>query len=195
MSTVGFTRMCEGTREDYEILEREEQPFFATLPDRLLTVMGMLEGTGGYQVTRLEHCLQTASRAERDGADEEMIVAALLHDIGDVLAPHNHAEVAAAVLRPYVREEVHWIVRHHYAFQLYHYGHHYGKDRNIRERYRDSPHYAACLAFCDGWDQVSFDPAYPSFGLAHFEPMLRRIFARQHFDPAVMQTGGTVQNF
>src|SRR5262249_12613038 len=122
MSTVSFTRMMDGTREDYELLEREEQPFFDTLPDRLLAVLGMLEGTGGYQVTRLEHCLQTASRAERDGADEEMVVAALLHDIGDVLAPHNHAEVAASVLRPYVREEVHWIVRHHYAFQLYYYG-------------------------------------------------------------------------
>ena len=195
-ATVGFTRMIDGTREDYELLEREEQPFFEALPDRILTVFELLgEATGGYKVSRMEHCLQTASRAERGGADEEIIVAALLHDIGDVVSPHNHAEVAATIVRPYVREEVHWIVRHHYAFQLYNYGHYYGKDRNLRDRYRSSPYYEACRTFCDEWDQVSFDPDYGSYPLAHFVPMVRRLFQRNPFDPAVIKASGLIEDY
>lgn len=180
METVSFTRMADGTREDYELLEREERPYLEALPERVLAVFEMLgHATGGYQVSRLEHCLQTATRAERDGADEELIAAALLHDIGDVLSPYNHSEVAAAVLKPYVRDEVHWIVQHHGVFQLYHYGHHYGLDRNVRDRYRGHKHYDACLAFCERWDQVAFDPDYRSLPLAHFEPLVRRLLGRK----------------
>ena len=186
MKTVSFTRMIDGTRDDYELLEREGSAYFGAVPERIL---GVLETMGqafvGYQVSSLEHLLQTATRAERDDADEEMIVGALLHDFGDVFAPHNHPEFAAAMLRPYVREEVYWIVRHHGIFQFFYYGHHRDIDPNMREQYRDNPHYEACVAFCERWDQTSFDPGYESYSLDHFAPMVRRIFARDPRDPAV----------
>jgi predicted HD phosphohydrolase len=179
MDTVSFTRMADGTREDYELLERRGRPYVAGLPDRLLDLLrSMAHAFEGYKISSLDHVLQTATRAERDGADEEMVVAALLHDIGDVLAPRNHAEFAAAVLRPYVRTEVHWIVDHHHAFQLHYYGHHVGVDRNLRDRYRSSPYFDACVRFCERWDQTSFDPAYENYPLAHFEPALRRVLGR-----------------
>ncbi len=182
MALVSFTRMSDGTREDYELLEREGRSYAAGLPARLLAVLEtMRDAFPGYQITSLDHLLQSATRAERDGADEETIVATLLHDIGDVYAPDNHSEFAAAALRPYVSERTYWVVRHHGIFQLYHYGHHKGLDRNLRDRYRDSPHYEACVAFCERWDQVSFDPAYDSHPLSHFAPMVMKIFARKPF--------------
>jgi predicted HD phosphohydrolase len=181
---VSFTRMSEGTEADYDLLEQAGKPYFAGVADRLLGVLeSMREVFVGYQVSSLEHLLQTATRAERDGADEEMVVAALMHDIGDVFAPDNHSQFAASLLRPYVREEVHWIVRHHGIFQLYYSGAHQGQDPNLRERYRDSPHYDACAAFCERWDQTSFDPAYRSEELDHFAPMVRHVFARRLSHP------------
>jgi predicted HD phosphohydrolase len=179
MDTVSFTRMADGTREEYELLERRGRPYVAGLPDRLLDLLrSMAHAFEGYKISSLDHVLQTATRAEHDGADEQMVVAALLHDIGDVLAPRNHAEFAAAVLRPYVRPEVHWIVHHHHAFQLHYYGHHVGVDRDLRDRYRSSPYFDACVRFCERWDQTSFDPAYENYPLAHFEPALRRVLGR-----------------
>jgi predicted HD phosphohydrolase len=181
---VAFTRMEEGTREDYALLEKYEREHVRGLPDQLLGALTALGGgLPGYQVTRLEHSLQTATRALRDGADEELIVAALIHDVGDELAPYNHSEVAAAILRPYVRPEVTWIVEQHGLFQTYYYAHHSGRDRNLRDRYRDHRWYQACKDFCAKWDQASFDPAYSSEPLATFEPMLRRIFTRPAHDP------------
>lgn len=188
MKTVSFTRMIDSTRDDYELLEREGMAYFAGVPERILGVLEtMSQAFVGYQVSSLEHLLQTATRAERDDADEEMIVGALLHDFGDVFAPHNHPEFAAAMLRPYVREEVHWIVHHHGIFQFYYYGHHRDIDPNMREQYRHNPYYEACVAFCERWDQMSFDPRYESYSLEHFAPMVRRIFARKPFDPAVIR--------
>jgi predicted HD phosphohydrolase len=122
-----------------------------------------------------------ATRAEAAGADEELVLGALLHDIGDDLAPYNHAEVAAGILRPYVRPEVTWIVEQHGLFQTYYYVHHLGGDRFMRERLKDSPWYGACVAFCE-WDQASFDPDYPTRPLEHFEPLLRRILSREAHD-------------
>jgi predicted HD phosphohydrolase len=183
-TVVAFRRMEDGTREDYELLERFEHEHVQGLADRLLGALrGLGEGLPGYQVTRLEHSLQTASRALRDGADEELIVAALIHDVGDELAPYNHAEVAAGIIRPYVRPEVTWIVAQHGLFQTYYYAHHAGRDRNLRDRFRDHPWYQSCKDFCAKWDQSSFDPDYPSEPLATFEPMLRRIFTRPAHDP------------
>jgi predicted HD phosphohydrolase len=183
METVSFTRMIDGTREDFELLKRKGRPYLAALPDRLLGVLrSMAHAFEGYKISSLDHVLQTATRAERDGADDEMIVAALLHDIGDVFAPRNHAAFAATILRPYVRDEVHWIIQHHHAFQLHYYGQHVGLDPNMRERYRGSPHFEACERFCERWDQTSFDPAYESYPLEHFEPILRRVVARNTVD-------------
>lgn len=181
-AVVAFTAMAEGSREDYELLGRLEEEFAAGTADRVLEQLRRLAGSlGGYRVDRLEHSLQSATRAYRDGADEEMVVAALLHDAGDMLAPHNHSELAAAILRPYVAERTYWIVRHHGLFQSYYYAHHLGGDRHARDQYRDHPWYQAAVDFCHRWDQPSFDPAYPSLPLEFFEPMVRRIFTRPPF--------------
>ena len=133
----------------------------------------------------MEHSLQCATRAHRDGADEEMVVAALLHDIGDLLSPFNHSELAAAVLRPYVAERTYWIVRHHGLFQSYYYAHHTGGDRHARDAYRDHPWYQDTVEFCHRWDQSSFDPTYELLPLEFFEPMVRRIFGRAPFSESV----------
>ena len=184
-AVVSFTSMAEGTRADYELLERLETQFAAQTADRILEHLRALAGSlAGYRVDRLEHSLQTATRAHRDGADEEMVAAALLHDIGDLLSPHNHSELAAAVLRPYVSERTYWVVRQHGLFQSYYYAHHFGGDRHARDRYRDHPWYQAAVDFCHRWDQPSFDPEYPSLPLEYFEPMVRRIFARAPFSHA-----------
>ena len=179
---VSFTSMAAGTKEDYEMLERLEAEFAASTADRVLEQLRGLAGSlGGYKVDRLEHSLQSATRAYRDDADEEMVVAALLHDIGDLLSPHNHSELAAAVLRPYVSERTYWIVREHGLFQSYYYAHHFGGDRNARDRFIDHPWYQDTVDFCERWDQSSFDPEYESLPLEFFEPMVRRIFAREPF--------------
>ncbi len=180
--TVSFTSMAAGTREDYELLERLEAEFASGTADRALDQLRGLAGSlGGYKVDRLEHSLQSATRAYRDGADEEMVVAALLHDIGDLLAPHNHSEMAAAVLRPYVSERTYWVVRQHGLFQSYYYAHHMGGDRNARDRYIDHPWYQDAVDFCHRWDQSSFDPEYDTLSLEFFEPLVRRVFAREPF--------------
>lgn len=182
MDRVDFVRMEDGTREEYEFLARLEESYANAVADRVLDYFRSQEATfEGYRVTRQEHGLQTATRALRDGADKELVVAALLHDIGDALAPCNHGEFAAAMLRPYVSVETYWIVRHHGVFQAYYYAHHLGGDRDARERYRGHPAYQATLDFCQKWDQASFDPGYDTLPLEAFEPMVRRVFARPPF--------------
>lgn len=182
--TAGFRQMIDGTREDYLLLQEYEHPYVAALPDRLFAALeGLKTGLGGYPVSRYAHSLQSATRALCDGADKELVVAALFHDIGDDLAPYNHSQLAASILRPYVRPEVTWIVEHHGLFQLYYYGHHYGLDRHGRDRFRDHLWFASCERFCERWDQAAFDPDYPSEPLATFEPWVREIFTRPAFDP------------
>lgn len=188
--TVGFTRMQDGTAADYALLERLEARYAAGLADRLLDQLrGLENGLSGYKISRLDHSLQSATRAERDGADIDWIVAALLHDVGDGLAPHNHDSIAADILAPYVREEVTWVVRHHGLFQLAYYGDKLGLDPEARRKHADSPHYAACVTFCERWDQTSFDPDYPTAPLAHFEPMVREVFARPAWSAEVLRPG------
>ena len=181
---VSFRRMEDGTREDYVLLDESERRYAQALPERVLESMRKLDHSlYGYPVTRLQHSLQAATRALRDGADEELTAAALLHDIGDELAPYNHSDMAAAILRPYVRAEVAWVVQHHGLFQNYYYVHHLGGDRHARDRLREHPWYAACAHFCAAWDQCSFDPDYPSESLEFFTPLVRRIFTRAPQDP------------
>jgi predicted HD phosphohydrolase len=182
--TVSFTRMENGTREDYELLDRSERDYAKQLPDHILaSLMKLDHSLEGYPVSRLGHSLQAATRALRDGADDELLVAALIHDIGDELAPYNHTEIAAAIIRPYVRAEVTWIVEKHGLFQNYYYVHHFGGNRNARDQFIDHPWYQACKDFCANWDQCSFDPNYPSEPLPAFEPLVRRIFTRPAHDP------------
>ena len=183
--TVSFTAMADGTREDYELLDRFEDEFVAGTADRVLAHLRELaDSVAGYQVDRLEHSLQSATRAYRDGADEELVVAALLHDIDDLLAPHSHGELAALLLRPYVTERTHWIVKHHGLFQFFYYAHHLGGDRHARDRFRDHPWYQDAVDFCHRWDQCAFDPGYDSLPLEFFEPMVRRVFAREPYSLA-----------
>jgi predicted HD phosphohydrolase len=183
-TVVSFRRMEDGTREDYELLNKAEVEFARRLPDHVLGALAKLDHSlEGYPVSRLEHSLQTATRALRDGADDELIVAALIHDVGDELAPHNHAAIAAEILRPYVRAEVTWVVEQHGVFQSYYYAHHLGGNRHGRDAFRDHPWYRACADFCANWDQCSFDPDYPWEPLARFEPLVRDIFSRPAHDP------------
>ena len=182
MSKVKFIEMKNGSKEDYLLLDKYEQKYIDGTADRILKFMYGLNSTlEGYKITRLEHSLQTATRALNDNASEEMIVAALLHDIGDELAPLNHAEYAATVLKPYVSEKTHWIIEKHGEFQMYYYAHHFGKDRNLRNKYKDHKHYKDTLNFCEKWDQASFDPKYKSLTLKDFEPMVRKIFSRKPY--------------
>lgn len=173
---VGFVRMADASAEDYMLLESYEKDFVAGLADRVLAHLRLLEGSsGGYKVTRLEHSLQTATRAERDGRDEEYVVCALLHDIGDLLACYNHSELAATILEPFVCEKNHWMVKHHGVFQGYYFFHFYGGDRNARDKYRGHEHFDYTAEFCELYDQCSFDPDYQSLSLEDFEPMVRRV--------------------
>ncbi len=191
MKTVEFVQMKDGTKADYELLAELEKPYYALTADRLLEELRKQDdgAVSGYKITRMEHALQCATRAYRDGADIDWVVGALLHDIGDGLAPQNHDRFAAEVVRPFVREEVAWVVEHHGIFQVLYFGHHYGWDRNAREQFKDHPSFQACSDFCERWDQSSFDPDYTYEPLEFFEPMVRQVFARKAYDPEVIREG------
>lgn len=191
MRTVDFTAMKDGTREEYLFLKPLEEQHVRGTADRVIRELRLQEEETlpGYKITRLQHGLQAASRAYDEGADADWVVAALLHDIGDGLAPQNHDQFAAEILRPYMREEVVWTVQHHGAFQMYYYAHHYGWNQHEREKYRDSPYYQSCVDFCERWDQSSFDPAYGTRPLDFFVPMVREVFARKAHAPEVIQKG------
>lgn len=176
-----FTRMEEGTKEDFELIAADEQAAISAFPDQVLAWLEGMDGPSPYPVTRLGHSLQAATRAHRAGENEEMVVACLLHDIGDILGPANHSEVAAAVLRPYVSERVYWIVKHHGLFQGYYYNHHFGQNRNERDRFIDAEWYEDTVRFCADYDQASFDPLYDSELLEFFEPMVRRMLAEPRY--------------
>ncbi|MGB8859468.1 MAG: HD domain-containing protein [Ilumatobacteraceae bacterium] len=187
---VSFTTMADGTAEDYALLDRYERLYAAGLPDRIMEALGHLGGSlGGYRITRLEHSLQSATRARLDGADVNWVVAALVHDIGDELAPYNHSELAAAILQPYVPAEVHWVVLHHGVFQSYYYAHFTGGDRNARDRYRTHPWAGLCEDFCAKWDQASFDPDYPTHALESFRADVHEVFSRPAWSPEVVGAG------
>ena len=188
---VDFTAMKDGTREEYELLARLEKSYLSLTADR---VLGELKRASeatleGYKITRLEHGLQAGTRALRDGADLDWVVGALLHDIGDGLAPQNHDKMSAEVIRPFVRWDVAWTVEHHGIFQMLYYGHHYGWDRNAREQFRHHPVFNNCAEFCERWDQSSFDPDYPMEPLDTFEPMVREVFGRKAYSPEVIREG------
>ncbi len=194
MDKVSFTRMKDGTREDYEFLTAHEVDYTKGTADRLLAALVDLDkGLSGYQVTRLGHSLQAATRAWRDGADTDWVVAALLHDIGDIYAPYNHDEYAATILKPFVREQCTWVVQTHGDFQMLYYGHHLpGADQHKRERHRGNCYFDDCAEFCERWDQASFDPAYDALPLDAFAPLVREVFARRPYDPAVIRAGERV---
>ena len=175
---ASFGRMADGTEADYKIISKSNGVFFKTLPDRVLRHLELLaDDYGGFAVTRLEHCLQTATRALHDGRDEEYVVCALLHDIGDTLGCTNHADVAAVVLEPFVSAKNHWIVKNHGIFQGYYFFHYLGLNRNMRDQFKGHQWWNDCAEFCSKYDQNSFDPAYKSEKLAYFEPMVKSVFS------------------
>tara|TARA_B100000700_G_scaffold150184_1_gene166882 strand:+ start:149 stop:703 length:555 start_codon:yes stop_codon:yes gene_type:complete len=182
MEKVKFTQMKDGTKEEYLLLDKHEKKYIEGTADRIINFMSGLNNTlEGYQITRLEHSLQTATRALNDKADDEMIVASLLHDIGDELAPLNHSEYAAAVLKPYVSEKTHWIIEKHGEFQMYYYAHHLNGNRNQRDKYKGHKYFQETMRFCENWDQKSFDPNFKSLALKEFEPLVKKIFSRKPY--------------
>ncbi len=182
MKKVSFIEMKKGTKEDYLFLDKHEKNFASKTADRIIKFMTTLTETlEGYQVSRLEHSLQSATRAYKNGESEEMVVAALLHDIGDELAPMNHSEYAASILKPYVTKKTHWIIEKHGEFQMYYYAHHLGGNKNKREEYKEHEYYQDTIDFCEKYDQNSFDPNYKSLPLDFFKPMVKRIFSRKPY--------------
>lgn len=176
---AGFKAMQEGTAEDWQLISSHFRAFSQGLPDRVMTHLKLLDGDyGGFPIDRLEHSLQTATRAHRDGRDEEYVVCALLHDIGDTLGSYNHPDIAAAILKPFVCEENLWMVEKHGVFQGYYFFHHLGMDRHLRDQFKDHPLYQRTAEFCAKYDATAFDPDYESEPLSFFEPMLRRVFAK-----------------
>ena len=180
---MNFRRMDEGTDADFAVLARVHDENIQKLPDLLLGILTKLSADEAYPVDRLQHSLQAATRALRDGRDDECVVCTLLHDIGDSLGPFNHGEVVAAVLKPFVSEANRWMLEHHPVFQVYFYGRHLKIDPNARDRYRGSPHFDRTAEFCATYDEVSFDAGYRSEPMATFEPMVRRVLHRDWSPP------------
>lgn len=191
MDRVSFRQMKDGTKEDYEFLTALETDHTRHTAGRLLKALVELdESLSGYQVTRLGHSVQSATRAWRDGADTDWVASALLHDVGDIYAPYNHDEYAAAILKPFVREQCTWVVQFHGDFQMLYYGQHLeGFDQNKRERHRGHPYFDDNAEFCEKWDQASFDPDYDSLPLEFFAPLVEEVFARDPYSPAVLRPG------
>jgi predicted HD phosphohydrolase len=191
METVSFTEMKHGTKADYEMLHELEKSYMAGTARRLMKELASQadETLTGYKVTRLEHALQSATRAWREGADTDWIVGALLHDIGDGLSPQNHDRFAAEILRPFVREEVTWVIENHGVFQMVYYAHHYGWDQFEREKHAGHRYYQSAVDFCERWDQCCFDPDYDSKPLEFFAEKVEEVFARKAYEEGHLYAG------
>jgi predicted HD phosphohydrolase len=177
--TTTFTRMDESTAEQWAEIGRQTSANQGRVAQRMLAMLRSLaEITDGFAVDQLTHSLQTATRAERDGADPEIVFAALLHDVGKAVSVPNHPEIAAAIIKPYVRDDVYWMIRAHQDFQGRHYYHHFGGNPDAREQYRDQPWFELAARFADSWDQTAFDPGYDTLPLEHFEPLVRDVSSR-----------------
>lgn len=179
-----FKRMDEGTDEDFQILKRVHERTLRELPDRLFTLLDALGQDTAYNITRRDHCLQTATRALRDGKDEEYVVVALMHDVTEALGPFNHGEVIAAILKPFISRDNYFLLSQHGLFQTYFFASHLGLDPNARDRFKDDPAYQLTVEFCAKYDEISFDPEYPNEPLKTFEPMVRRVLAKAWVPPA-----------
>lgn len=176
---TSFKKMSESRAEDWQVIMDEQLPFFAKLPDRILAHLKLLDDDyGGFPVDRLQHSLQTAELAANAGEDEQYVVCALLHDIGDTLGSVNHADVAAAILQPFISEENHWMIKHHAIVQGYNFFHHLGLDRNMRDQLKDHPCYDRTLRFVSQYDDPAFDASKPKLSLDLFEPMVRNVFKK-----------------
>jgi predicted HD phosphohydrolase len=177
-----FTRMDQSTAEQWAVIGRETAEHQPRVADGLLSMLRSLAGiTDGFAVDQLTHSLQTATRAERGGADPEMVFASLLHDIGKAVSVFNHPEIAASIIKAYVRPEVYEVIRVHQDFQGRHYYAHFGGDPNARDQYEGQPWFDLAAQFADEWDQTAFDPDYDTLPLEHFEPLVREMLSRPRF--------------
>ncbi len=175
---ASFTAMEVGTQQDWDIIGASSREFNKGLAGRVIEHLKLLDGDfGGFSVDRLEHSVQTATRAYRDGRDEEYIVCALLHDIGDTLGSFNHPDIAAAILKPFVSDANLWMVEKHGMFQGYYFFEYLGLNRNMREQFKEHEFYGHCEEFCRKYDQTAFDPDYKSEPLEFFVPMVEKLFA------------------
>ena len=173
-----FSSMELSTADDWKAIGAEFPATAAAAADRVLAHLKLLDGDiGGFPIDRYQHSLQTATRALKDGRDEEYVVCSLLHDIGDTLGCYNHFDIAAAILKPFVSDANLWMVQHHGIFQGYYFFHHIGLDRNLREQYRSSPHFSLTEEFCALYDNPAFDPRAETLPISEFEPMVRRVFS------------------
>ncbi|UYI48865.1 HD domain-containing protein [Vibrio natriegens] len=176
---AGFTHMEDGTAKDWKIIAEQFVDYAGELPDRIIKHLLLLDGDfGGFQVDRLTHSLQCATLAYRDGKDDEYVVCALLHDIGDTLGSYNHPDIAATILEPFVSEENHWMIKHHGIFQGYYFFHHLNMDREMHKAYIDHPCYQRTQEFVRKYDAPAFDPELDTLPLEFFEPMIRKVFER-----------------
>jgi predicted HD phosphohydrolase len=177
-STKSFRSMDESTAEQWAVIGAESFKSQGRVADRVLAMLESLADiTDGFAVDQLTHGLQTATRAERAGADDEVVIASLCHDVGKAVSVPNHPAIAAEMLKPYVRDDVYWMIKLHQDFQGRHYYHHFGGDPNARDQYRGHPAYELAERFADEWDQAAFDADYDTLPLEHFEPRLRELFA------------------
>jgi predicted HD phosphohydrolase len=179
-----FRRMDEGTDADFQVLAQVHAENMRNLPDLLMGMLADLSADAAYPIDRLDHSLQTATRALRDGADDELVVCALFHDVGESLGPMNHGEVVAAILHPFISERNHWMLTHHGLFQTYFYGEHLGLDPDARDAFKADPNYQYTVDFTTNWDEVSFDPDYPSEPMSTFEPIVRRVIPTEWSPPS-----------
>jgi predicted HD phosphohydrolase len=187
MEHVNWTQMADGTRADYETLgELYSDHTRGELVENMISLLKIMEGPKlGYQIDRYQHCLQSATRALRADESLDLVVGALLHDIGDPIAPQNHSATAAAMLAPYVDDETHWVIKHHGLFQGYYYFHHFDGDRDARNVHTDNEYYEACVRFCERYDQNCFDPDYPTLPIEDFVPMMEELFSRDSRVPGI----------
>ncbi|MEI8057736.1 MAG: HD domain-containing protein [Actinomycetes bacterium] len=186
-----FTRMQDGTADDYAKIDQADAEYFAALPTRILAAVAALatDGLSAYTIDRTSHSLQSATRALRAGEEEDYVVAALIHDVGDPLAPFSHGRLAASIIKPFVSPRIAWIVEQHPVFQMYYYAPHMGGTRDARERFRDHEWFDDAEYFTANYDENCFDPDYPSLPLEYFAPMVHNVFSRE---PAFPETGATL---
>lgn len=183
MKKAKFTSIDQMTTDEWQIIETFEMQEIKKLPAMIIEQLKLL-GKGYHQpylIDRLQHSLQTATRAYKNNASEEMVIAALIHDIGDNLAAYNHASFAAALIQPYVTEKTYWIVKHHDIFQGYYYWDVLGLDKNSRDKFKGHPYFDECDYFCREWDRPSFDPDYETMPLEDFIPMIEKVFTRKPY--------------
>ena len=179
---MAFTSLITATAADWQHVIAEEAaiPHARHVHDLLMMLLTQQRDDECYgpPINGYQHCLQTTTRALQAGESEEVIVCSLFHDVGEKMAPFSHGAVIADILQPFISERNEWMLRHHPAFQQYHFLQHPSADRHAREAFRGSPHFDYTARYCELYDQNSFDPDFATLPLEHFEPIVAAFFSR-----------------